>query len=145
MQQCAQPRADQQGTWITDDIVASYVGLHRRGVAVSIEVCYDNELVGGLYGVSLGKMFYGESMFSRRADASKIALAVLVNTLDSLGFHMVDCQQNTRHLASMGASEIDRAQFIATLSALVAQSGPDWSVVELTWPNDRAGVVPVPR
>ena len=140
MRECARPRPDQDGTWITDDIIASYVQLHQRGAAVSVEVSYDGELVGGLYGVTLGRMFYGESMFARRNDASKIALALLVFTLRSCDFHMLDCQQNTSHLASMGACEIDRSQFIASLSVLLAQSGPDWSTVELVWPSDLAGL-----
>ena len=119
MQACAGPRKNDVGTWITDSIIHSYTELHRMGYAHSVEVWLDNELVGGVYGVSIGKMFYGESMFARVSDASKIALAWLVHFLKNQGVSMIDCQQETAHLASLGAAPIPRAEFIAHLEQAV--------------------------
>lgn len=119
MRACASPREGQSGTWIQEEIVEAYVRLHHMGLAHSVETWMENELVGGLYGVSLGRMFYGESMFSRRTDASKIALAHLATQLKRWNFGMIDCQMNTPHLASMGAREIPRAHFIARLQELI--------------------------
>ncbi len=115
MRNCAAPRRDGGGTWISEDIIAGYSGLHRMGFAHSAEVWLDGELVGGAYGVCLGRMFYGESMFARVTDASKIALAYLVAFLRAHGVSMIDCQQETGHLASLGAAPIPRAQFLAHL------------------------------
>jgi leucyl/phenylalanyl-tRNA--protein transferase len=115
MRNCAAPRRDGPGTWISDDIIAGYSGLHRMGYAHSAEVWLDGELVGGAYGVCIGRMFYGESMFARVTDASKIALAYLVRFLRAHGVTMIDCQQETGHLASLGAAPIPRAQFLAHL------------------------------
>ena len=117
---CAEPRPDADGTWITPEIDAAYAELHRRGHAHSIETWADQYLVGGLYGVSIGRMFYGESMFTRESDASKIALAFLVRQLARWGFEMIDCQMSTPHLASLGAREIPRGDFLARLERLVA-------------------------
>jgi len=119
MRACAAPRAGQDGTWIHEEMVAAYTALHRMGYAHSIEVWMDGELAGGLYGVAIGRMFYGESMFSRRTDASKIALAHLAKQLARWNFGMIDCQMNTRHLASLGAREIPRAEFVARLRELI--------------------------
>jgi leucyl/phenylalanyl-tRNA--protein transferase len=119
MRACALPRAGQNGTWIQEDIVDAYVRLHRMGLAHSVETWIDGELCGGLYGVSLGRMFYGESMFSHKTDASKIALAHLSAQLTRWQFGMIDCQMNTSHLASMGAREIPRTQFITQLQELI--------------------------
>jgi leucyl/phenylalanyl-tRNA--protein transferase len=119
MRACALPRAGQNGTWIQEDIVDAYVRLHRMGLAHSVETWIDGELSGGLYGVSLGRMFYGESMFSHKTDASKIALAHLSAQLTRWQFGMIDCQMNTSHLASMGAREIPRTQFITQLQELI--------------------------
>jgi len=119
MRACASPREGQNGTWIQEEIVEAYVRLHHMGLAHSVETWMDNELVGGLYGVSLGHMFYGESMFSRKTDASKIALAHLATQLNHWHFGMIDCQMNTAHLASMGAREIPRAQFLTRLQELI--------------------------
>lgn len=119
MRACAAPRADQAGTWIHKDMIAAYCELHRLGYAHSVEVWMDGQLVGGLYGMALGRMFYGESMFSFRTDASKIALAHLAAQLERWNFGMIDCQMNTRHLASLGAREIPRAEFIARLQDLI--------------------------
>ncbi|RZT08944.1 leucyl/phenylalanyl-tRNA--protein transferase [Duganella sp. CF402] len=115
MRACAAPRRDGPGTWISEEIIAGYTSLHRMGYAHSAEVWLDGELVGGAYGVSIGRMFYGESMFARVTDASKIALSYLVRFLRDKGVSMIDCQQETGHLASLGASPIPRAQFMAHL------------------------------
>ena len=115
MHACAAPRKDEAGTWISPDIVNGYCGLHRAGYAHSSEVWLDGKLVGGAYGVSIGQMFYGESMFARVSDASKVALAYLVHFLRQHGVRMIDCQQETRHLGSLGAIPIPRSEFIAHL------------------------------
>jgi len=112
MRACAAPRKGEAGTWITDDIIRAYSALHQRGYAHSSELWLDGELVGGAYGVSIGQMFYGESMFARTTDASKIALAWLVHFLKNNGVSMIDCQQETSHLASLGAVPIPRSEFI---------------------------------
>src|SRR5690606_17489128 len=115
MRACAAPRRDGAGTWISEELISGYVGLHRRGYAHSSELWRDGKLVGGAYGVAIGRMFYGESMFARERDASKIALAFLVRFLRQNGVEMIDCQQETAHLASLGATAIPRSQFIAHL------------------------------
>jgi leucyl/phenylalanyl-tRNA--protein transferase len=135
MRACAQPRPDQDGTWITPAIVRAYVGLHRAGLAHSVEVREDGELIGGLYGVSIGRMFYGESMFTRRPDASKCALAALVFLLREHGFSVIDCQQATSHLASLGGREISRAVFLDRVASLTAQPPPDWSAMKPAFPE----------
>ena len=117
--ECAAPRADQDGTWITAEMAAAYTALHRAGYAHSVETWADGTLVGGLYGVSLGRMFFGESMFSRASDASKIALAYLTRQLERWHFGLIDCQMSTPHLESLGAREIARAEFIRALTELV--------------------------
>jgi leucyl/phenylalanyl-tRNA--protein transferase len=105
------PREGQDGTWIVPEMVEAYVAWHRLGTVHSVETWMDDELVGGLYGVSLGRMVFGESMFSRRTDASKIALAALVCFCREHGVAMIDCQQRTGHLASLGGRELPRAEF----------------------------------
>ena len=128
---CAAPRRDGAGTWISEDIVRGYTSLHRTGHAHSAELWRDGELVGGAYGVSIGRMFYGESMFARETDASKVALAYLVHFLKLNGVRMVDCQQETEHLASLGATPISRADFLAHLSAAVKLPPiTDWQPVD---------------
>ena len=112
MRSCAEPRRDGTGTWISDDIISGYCALHSAGHAHSSELWRDGQLVGGLYGVCIGRMFYGESMFARVTDASKIAMAYLVHFLRANGVGMIDCQQETAHLASMGARPISRDHFI---------------------------------
>ncbi len=119
MRACAAPREGQSGTWILEDMIAAYCELHRRGYAHSVETWMGGELVGGLYGMALGKMFYGESMFSRRANASKIAISHLCQQLELWDFGMIDCQMNTPHLASLGAREIPRDVFIHRLQELI--------------------------
>jgi leucyl/phenylalanyl-tRNA--protein transferase len=118
---CAEPRRDEPGTWITDDMVEAYTTLARLGYAHSVETWADGRLVGGLYGVAIGRMFYGESMFSRQSDASKVALATLVRQLGRWEFEMIDCQMSTDHLASLGAREVPRAEFVSGLRQLVSR------------------------
>ncbi len=123
MRACAAPRRDGPGTWISQDIIAGYTGLHAMGYDHSAEVWLDGELVGGAYGVCIGRMFYGESMFARVSDASKIALAYLVAFLRSHGVAMIDCQQETEHLASLGAAPISRAAFLEHVRAAIGEPG----------------------
>lgn len=119
MRACAAPRDGAAGTWITPDMIAAYSTLHRLGHAHSVETWIGGELAGGLYGVALGRMFYGESMFTRVPDASKIALTYLVRRLERRRFGMIDCQMNTAHLARFGAREIPRTGFSRRLAELV--------------------------
>ena len=117
---CARiPRPDQDGTWITPEILDAYFRLHELGFAHSVETWIDGELAGGLYGVALGSIFYGESMFSRATDASKIALVHLVRQLQQWDFKLIDCQMKSEHLESLGAREIPRSEFSARLAELV--------------------------
>lgn len=116
---CGMPRREQHGTWITAPMVEAYCEMHRAGIAHSVETWIDEELVGGLYGVALGHAFFGESMFTRVTDASKVALVTLVRQLELWGFGLVDCQMNTAHLASFGAREIPRADFTRRLRELI--------------------------
>lgn len=108
-------RPGQGGTWITDDMIAAYDELHRQGFAHSVEAWRGDELVGGLYGVSLGSAFFGESMFAKAPDASKIAFATLVEQLKTWGVDLVDCQVHTEHLEHFGAQEIPRRDFLSRL------------------------------
>ncbi len=119
MHACAEPRNGEAGTWISEEIVTGYAALHRNGYAHSAEVWLDGKLVGGAYGVSIGRMFYGESMFTRVNDGSKIALAYLVAFLKSHGVSVIDCQQQTTHLASLGAAPISRFEFVSLLRQAV--------------------------
>ncbi len=118
------PRYGQSGTWITAEMIAAYQQLHRLGIAHSVETWHDGQLVGGLYGIALGHAFFGESMFSHRTDASKIALAHLCAFLDTRGFGIIDCQMETSHLASLGAQPIPRDAFVARIAALVDDKVP---------------------
>jgi len=119
MRACAAPREDACGTWISPAMVAAYSRLFDAGYAHSIETWRDGVLVGGLYGVAIGRMFYGESMFSREPDASKVALVRLAQQLQRWEFGLIDCQMETAHLASMGARTMPRAAFTARLAELV--------------------------
>jgi len=119
MRACAAPREGESGTWISPLMVAAYSRLFDAGYAHSVETWRDGELVGGLYGVAIGRMFYGESMFSREPDASKIALVRLARQLQQWQFGLIDCQMETPHLASLGARTIPRAPFAARLAELV--------------------------
>ena len=130
----AQPRDGQAGTWIAPEIIGAYTAWHAAGVAHSVETWIGAELVGGLYGVGLGRMFFGESMFSLRTDASKIALAALVAFCRAHAITLIDCQQRTGHLASLGAREIPRSAFEAHLAASVdARPPPRWTYHPGLW------------
>ena len=126
LQACAQtPREGQNGTWILPEMRAAYLRWAReQGAVHSVETWIDDELVGGLYGVNIGRMFFGESMFMHRTDASKIALAALVCLCRRNAVPWIDCQQNTRHLASLGATELPRERFETHLAAAIGQSSP---------------------
>ena len=131
---CAASRRNGSGgTWILQPMQQAYVQLHRAGLAHSVETWVDGELVGGLYCVALGKSVFGESMFSLRTDASKIALAALTCFCRAHGVTQVDCQQNTPHLASMGAAEMPRPDFLAGLAAGLKCSTPEWNFKPLYW------------
>lgn len=132
MRACAAPRREGGGTWINEEIVSGYCGLHRQGYAHSSEVWCGDQLIGGAYGVSIGKMFYGESMFARVSDASKVALAHLVAFLKIHGVSMIDCQQETAHLARLGAYPIARSTFIRHLHTAIAEPQiVDWTPIDV--------------
>jgi leucyl/phenylalanyl-tRNA--protein transferase len=116
---CAEPRGPEEGTWLLPDMIESYVSLNLAGHAHSFEVWLQGELVGGLYGIAIGQVFFGESMFSRRTDASKIALTLLVETAFGQPFQLIDCQIYTEHLASLGARELSREDFEDRLQTAV--------------------------
>jgi len=127
MRACAEPRREQPGTWIRPQMTDAYVALHGAGYAHSVEAWHDGALAGGLYGVSIGRAFFGESMFAQRTDASKVALAHLVRQLERWSFGLIDCQMSTPHLESLGAREIARSDFMRALQELVnypTQKGP---------------------
>jgi leucyl/phenylalanyl-tRNA--protein transferase len=125
---CAENRAGEgKGTWIVKDMIKAYCRLHRAGYAHSVEAWYDGNLAGGLYGVALGRCFFGESMFTRVSNASKAALAALVEDLDRQGFHLIDCQMTTPHLLRLGAEEIPRARFLKELEKAMAEKLPPGS------------------
>ena len=115
-------RANQEGTWITSDIINAYTNLHQLGYAHSVEVWdLEGALVGGLYGLSLGKVFFGESMFAHIPNASKFGFITLVKKLEAIGFELIDCQQETRHLGSLGARPIERHVFMEMIEKLVRE------------------------
>jgi len=124
MRGCAAPRAGQPGTWITAEMRAAYGRLHELGYAHSAETWVDGELAGGLYGVAIGRMFFGESMFTRRRDASKIAFVHLVEHLRAADYGLIDCQMHTEHLASLGARALPRREFSRRLKDLVDYDRP---------------------
>ena len=127
------PRVGQPGTWILPQMVQAYCGLHRAGLAHSVETWIHGELAGGLYCVALGQAVFGESMFTRVPDASKIALAALVCFCRATGIQLIDCQQNTRHLASLGASEMPRADFVEHVAQAAQWPAPRWQFQPLYW------------
>ena len=127
------PRPGQNGTWISDEMQTAYNRLHELGWAHSVEVWNGRQLVGGLYGLAIGAMFFGESMFSLKSNASKIAFAHLCRFLSERGFGLIDCQMHTNHLATLGAAEMPRWQFIAQLSRLIEQDNSPQR-----WPQDGA-------
>ena len=129
----ASPREGQSGTWIVPEMVAAYTQLHRAGLAHSVETWINGKLEGGLYCVALGKAVFGESMFSRSTDASKIALAALVCFCRHHNIRQIDCQQNTRHLASLGAHEIARELFLSKVTRGLNESAPAWQFEPAYW------------
>ena len=134
MSGCAEPRVDQDGTWITPQIVDAYAELARLGYAHSVETWEGDELVGGLYGVAIGRMFFGESMFARRTDASKVAFVSMLAQFEAWQMPLVDCQVATDHLASLGGREIARVEFMSHVRALVRRPA-----VQAPWKFDRPG------
>jgi leucyl/phenylalanyl-tRNA---protein transferase len=121
MRGCADPRDGQEGTWITTEMRAAYARLAALGYAHSAEAWANGELVGGLYGVAIGRMFYGESMYARQSDASKVAFVTLVGQLRRWGFRLIDCQMSTAYLTSFGAREIPRREFLDEVSRAVRE------------------------
>ncbi|WP_299975277.1 leucyl/phenylalanyl-tRNA--protein transferase [uncultured Pseudoteredinibacter sp.] len=119
MEQCAAPRADEEGTWITDEMLEAYLQLHKLGHAHSVETWQDDTLVGGLYGLHIGSVFFGESMFSKQSNASKFAFASLCQISKTLGIELIDCQVSNPHLTSLGSVELERGDFEALLGKLV--------------------------
>ncbi|MDH4133468.1 MAG: leucyl/phenylalanyl-tRNA--protein transferase [Gammaproteobacteria bacterium] len=138
MQACAAPRAQYPGggTWITDDMVAAYCALHARGVAHSVEVWEGRLLAGGLYGISLGGVFFGESMFTRVVDASKVALVALADRLRRSGYRLIDCQVTSAHLTSLGAEDISRARFLEEVGTALNATGHPGRWSETILPAD---------
>lgn len=134
MQACAQPRKDQDGTWISDQMIAAYQSLHESGYAHSVEVWLQGELVGGLYGVHIGRVFFGESMFSRVSNASKYGFINLITSLQKQGVKLIDCQVHTSHLASLGAQEIPRTMFEQLLTKYIspADNSVNWPAISLS-------------
>ncbi len=131
MEECrALYRPGQWGSWITEDLIKGYVGLHELGIAHSVEVYEENELVGGLYGLSLGKVFFGESMFFKRPNASKFGFISLVRRLTDRGYRLIDCQQETNHLLSLGAESIPRSVFVDQLGDIDVEDSElgSWSL-----------------
>ena len=135
LRECAgAPREGQSGTWILPEMQVAYLRWAQTGAVHSIETWMDGQLTGGLYGVNLGRMFFGESMFMRRSDASKIALCALICLCRAHGITWIDCQQNTRHLASFGAAEVPRSTFESHLRATVNAAPPrDWTYHPRLW------------
>lgn len=131
----AMPRDGQKGTWIVPQMVAAYEDLHRLGVAHSCEVWLKGELVAGLYFVALGHAVFGESMFTTLTDGSKMALACLVSVCRQHGIEAIDCQQNTRHLASLGAKEMARNSFVHGVNLACTKADIEWSKQSLHWPS----------
>jgi leucyl/phenylalanyl-tRNA--protein transferase len=126
-------RAGQGGTWILPEMVVAYQALHRAGHAHSVETWVDGELVGGLYCVAIGRAVFGESMFAHRSDASKLSLAALVGFCHAQGVKRIDCQQNTGHLATLGAAEIPRSAFVFGVQEAIAQAPLAWHFDPLYW------------
>lgn len=127
---CAAPRDGEAGTWLSVPMRRAYTALHAAGLAHSVEVWMDGELAGGIYGVSIGRMFFGESMFTRRSDASKIGMASLAAQLERWQFPMIDCQLETDHLVSLGARSMPRRQFVVEVDRLVREPAPSWLMDE---------------
>lgn len=124
MRACAENRPNQKGTWITEDILQAYVNMHQLGFAHSVECWQDGQLAGGLYGMAIGKVFFGESMFSRKTDASKVAMVYLCEYLKQHGFRLIDSQVYTQHLESLGAELIPRTRFVELLKQYCWEDAP---------------------
>ena len=134
IRQCAQtPRPGQPGTWIVDNMIEAYIALHKAGFAHSVETWVKGQLVGGLYCVSIGNTLFGESMFTHQTDASKIALAALVAFARAQNFRWIDCQQNTKHLASLGAHEMPRSDFLNMVREAKKDISPTWTFEPEHW------------
>jgi leucyl/phenylalanyl-tRNA--protein transferase len=129
------PRAGQNGTWILPAMVHAYIRLHQAGVAHSVETWIDGELVGGLYAINLGAMVFGESMFSRQSNASKMALAALVAFCRAQQIPLIDCQQDTPHLASLGAALMPRPTFLQHVQKTTQHAAPSWKFEPIYWQN----------
>lgn len=127
---CAAPRPGDNGTWLSAAMRRAYTALHNAGLAHSVEVWMDGELAGGVYGVAIGRMFFGESMFARRTDASKIGIVVLAAQLDRWKFPLIDCQLETPHLMSLGAEHMTRRRFVHEIARLVNDEAPTWTLDE---------------
>jgi leucyl/phenylalanyl-tRNA--protein transferase len=125
---CAAPRVDDSGTWLSNGMRRAYAAMHAAGLAHSIEIWMDGELAGGIYGVGIGRMFFGESMFTHRTDASKIAIACLAAQLDRWEFPLIDCQLETAHLVSLGAEPMPRSRFVTEIARLVDEPAPAWEM-----------------
>ncbi len=121
---CAAPRSYESGTWLNEEMLEAYTQLHRQGIAHSVEVWMNKQLVGGLYGVAIGQVFFGESMFHTETNASKAAFIHLTQHLDTWGYHLIDCQVRTEHLISLGAEEISRQHFTKLLRQFCPQLPP---------------------
>lgn len=136
---CAEQRANNEGTWITEEMIEAYTKLHQLGHAHSVEVWFDNELVGGLYGVAIGRAFCGESMFHHKTDASKIALVRFARYFEYNGGRLLDCQVGNPHLFSLGAINLQRDRFLVELNIAQQQSMPDtfWQPHEITDSGER--------
>lgn len=134
---CAEPRADGGGTWLVPEMISAYRALHVHGIAHSVEVWQDGALVGGLYGIAIGGIFYGESMFTRVDNASKVALVQLSRFLDNHGFALIDCQVLTSHLLRMGAEQIPRAAFVRLVEQLRDRPTPrgSWDDGNMHYPQ----------
>ena len=131
---CASPRANSRGTWITDEIIQAYISLHKKGHAHSVEAWQQGQLVGGLYGISMGRIFFGESMFSHVSDASKVAFVHLCRQLQQWQFPIIDCQVPNDHLRNLGAVEIPLAEFRQYLTENTALEGPkEWKFGQISW------------
>jgi leucyl/phenylalanyl-tRNA--protein transferase len=127
------PRQGQKGSWIVPEMITAYTALHEAGFAHSVETWINGKLAGGLYCVTLGKAVFGESMFSRSSDASKIALAALVSFCKKNDIVQIDCQQNTSHLSTLGANVISREKFTSTMTLGLKHAPPDWKFDTLDW------------
>ena len=131
---CASPRQENEGTWITSEMRLAYIELAKKGHAHSVETYLDDQLVGGLYGICIGRIFFGESMFSTESDASKVAFVHLALRLKRFGFKLIDCQVHSQHLASLGANEIERSDFETILTRYIEERDYDsnalWDRIE---------------